>query len=478
MSVAPKFALDELEHQVVAAALAETEILEYVAVRYKGRLSGRLSSLFNAAHSYYNITRGLLTRDALQSILINNEPDFQKHAEYLALFDTLKSAPYATYSDSDRRWFLHQFDEEWKVKQTGTILARAAEVMREGYNVQGRPLTGADAAWQVLSEERLRFNNLTSGSSLHEAEITATTDAAKQDYHWATENKYLGCPLALPEVNERMAGLRAGDLYVVAGFASEGKSFMMLNDAHAAWRSGKNVAIATGEMSVKKYRNRLIALHSNEPHFSMPLQTREIDRGALNVQQHEVFLQVLEDIKENPKYGKFFIFQFPYRATPSLIFNKFASFDQIVPLDLAVIDYMGLMSSERARVSRREELDDLIRETKALALDFGNGRGLALEAGYQTNRVSYETARREGYYTLACFADSAEVEKSADAALWLLSLPQNQDELKAGLVKNRDDELGEHFHLRRNLRYAQLTSLRSSRGRSAAPAASDSILDV
>jgi len=463
--------------QVVAAALTDDQVLEYVNLRFKNRLLGKLGSLLRAADAYYTLTRGLITRDALAQILMNNEPDLTKHQEYLTLYDTLTAAPYSHYSEPERRWFLVEYDNQWKMEFSGQVLAGAAESMRLGHVSHGKRLMGADAAWQYMAERRLEYDNLTAGSALSEAEMTNTTEQAKSDYMWASENKYIGCPLALPEVNDRLAGLRAGDLLLVAAFAAEGKSFMMLNDAHSAWKSGKNVAIATGEMSVKKYRNRFVALHSAEALFKQPLETRKIDRGLLTTEEHEVFLEVLQDIKENPQYGKLFIFQFPFRATPSLIYNKFAQFDQVLPIDMAVIDYLGLMSSERQRVSRREELDDLIRETKALALDFADGRGLALEAGFQVNRQSFETARREGYYTLACFAESSEAEKSADAAVWLLSMPQNPEELKMGFIKNRDEELGEPFFIRRNLRYAQLSTLQSTRGKSS-QARGASLLDV
>ncbi len=209
--------------------------------------------------------------------------------------------------------------------------------------------------------------------------------------------------------------------------------------------------------------------------FKHPIPTTKIERGQLTRDEHEVFLEVLNDIRTNPEYGKFFLFAFPYGATPSLIFNKFAGYDQIIPLGLGVVDYLGLMSSDRMRVSRREELDDLIRQVKAMALSFGGGRGLPLEVGYQTNRQSYEQARRDGYYTLSCFAESSEAEKSADTALWMLNLPQNPEEVKMGFVKNRGDDLGDHFSVRRNFKHAQLLSLKSSRGRDAS---ASSLLDV
>jgi hypothetical protein len=472
--------LDDLEHCVVAAALADTDSLEAVNVRYRDRLSGRLASLFAAAQGYYTITRGPLTRDALAQILMQNEPDLDKHQEYLGLYDVLTSPPYSTFTAEQCRWHLHQYDLEWQVAQTGNILAEAAEAMRSGVTAHGKFVTGSDAAWQVLAQRRLDFDNKTSGGSLHEAEFTATTDHAKHDYQKAAELRASGLsitfPLCVPEAQTLTDGLGPGDLHLVTAFASEGKSFMMINDAHHGWVQGKNVSLASGEMRVAKNRCRFIALHSkwlfDRGKIEAPLETKKIQRGLLDQTEHEIFLQVLEDIKTNPTYGKFHTFQFPFRATPSLIFNRFAAFDQIVPLDLGVVDYLGLMASERARVQRREELDDLIRETKALALDFAGGRGLAIEAGYQTNRASFEKARQDGHYTLACFAESSEAEKSADTATWLLSLQQNPEELRAGFIKNRDDELGEPFHMQRNLRYAQLTSLSTSSAKATSSGAS------
>lgn len=468
---APSWSLEDLEHQVVAASLLDTDILEIVNVRFRSRLKGRLGSLFNAAQVYHNVTRGPLTREALRSILTNNEPDFDKHAEYLALYDSLTSEPYTVYSASDRRWFLHEYDNQWQIRQTGEVLASAAEAMRSGHSAHGRDFRGAAAAWQVLAEARLDFEN--TSTTIHEAEITTTTEQAKHDYHRATQEQYTGCPMALPEVNEHLNGLRVGDMYCITAFASEGKSFMMLNDAYTSWSKGKNVSLGTGEMNIRKYRNRFVALHSAtmqaQGRLPFMLETHKIDRGQLTPEEHEVFLEVLRDIRENSQYGKFFLFTFPYMATPSIVFDKFSNYDRIVPIDLGVIDYLGLLTSDRKRVSRREELDDLIRQTKALALDFGGGRGIALEVGYQTNRASFEQARREGYYTLACFTDSPEMEKSCDSALYLLSQTQDPNQLKCGFIKNRDDELGEPFYIQRNLRSAQLTSLQSNRSRAAGP---------
>lgn len=430
---APSWTLEDLEHQIVAASLAHTDILELVNVRFRGRLTGRLASLFTAAAAYFTVTRGPLTREALFSLLADNEPDFSKHEEYLALYDAFTAPPYSDYSDSDRRWFLHAYDQEWQKRQTGLALASAAEAMRGGHHAHGREFTGASAAWQVLAEARLDFEN-SSPSSIHEAELTSTGDSAKQDYHIATESRYSGCPLGLPEVNDILNGLRPGDMYIITAFAHEGKSFMMLNDAHTSFVAGRNVSLGTGEMNIKKYRNRFIALHSaylaRKGTIPQAIPTMSIDRGILTPEEHAIFLQVIEDYTTNPTYGKFFLFQFPFRSTPSVVFNKFSDYDRIVPLDMGIVDYLGLLTSERSRVSRREELDDLIRETKALALDFAGGRGLALEVGYQTNRQSFERAQQNGYYDLTCFSESSEAEKSADAALYLLSQRQNPNELK------------------------------------------------
>lgn len=474
-STPQRLSLDDLEHHVVAAALADTDILEVVHARIASRLRGRLSSLFNAAQAYFGVTHSALPRDALQQMLQRSEPDPTKHDDYLGLYDMLTNPPYSELDQATRRWHIHSFDEEWQIAQTGSVLAEAAEALRSGHQSHGKDLVGAPAAWALLMDRRVDFDRYVTGTGNQEAELTTTVDRAKHDYHKATQSDYLGAPLALPEVNARLYGLQPGDMHIITAFAHEGKSFMMLNDAHTAWKSGQNVALATGEMSVPKYRARFIALHSCEPQFPLKLATTKIERGQLSKEEHECFLQVLEDLRTNQAYGKFFLFAFPFGATPSLVFNKFAGYDKVAPIGFGIVDYLGLMSSDRMRVSRREELDDLIRQTKALALDFGGGRGLPTEVGYQTNRQSYEQARRDGYYTLSCFAESSEAEKSADSAVWLLSLPQNTDELKMGFVKNRGDELGEHFVVRRNFKHAQLTSLKSSRGRSSS---ASSLLDV
>lgn len=476
------YSLDELQHYVVAAALVDTDLLEQVMAKFMPRLTGELASLFQAASAYYNITRGCLTREALISILSNNEPDISKHERYLALYDSLVGPPYSEIGDPERRWFLHQYDLEWQRNWTGMCLARAAEAMREGIGQNGTKVVGADAAWQVIAEARIEFENHTSGGVLNDAEVTANVDHARRDYETAKHSEYKGLPLAIPEVQTTLRGIRAGELLIVTAYASEGKSFFMLNDAYEAWRHGHNVAVATGEMTYDEYRYRLMALHSCDPKFPHPILTTEIEDGSLSDEDEKIYWEVLEDFATNPQYGKFFIFQFPRRATPDMIFNKFAAYDQIAPLDMGVVDYLGLMGSSRSRVQRREELDDLIREVKSMALDFADGRGLAVEAGYQTNRTSYMQALSDGYYTLSCFAESSEAEKSANKALWLLRMPQNPTEIKAGVIKNRGGELGEPFYMQENYKHAQLASLRrssaGSQGQPAATSVGDALLDI
>jgi hypothetical protein len=457
--------LDDLENHVVAAALADTDLLEVATTKVGARLRGKPASLLRAASAYFNLTRGALDRPALAQILANSEPDLDKHQDYLALFDALTAPPYTELNEAQRRWLVHQFDIEWRRNATGNILAEAAEKMRIGHTAHGRDLIGSDAAWQFLAEARVTFESNTGADAHTEGELTEQTDLAKQDYHLAKESKYIGAPLSLPECNDLTGGLRNGDLHFEAGYANEGKSFIMLNDGHNSWLVGRNVAIATGEMSVAKYRSRFVALHSSyladKGKVPFPIETKKIDRGLLSDEEHEVFLAVLEDMKSNPAYGKLFVYKFPWKTTPSTIFNKFAQWDQVVPLGLGVIDYLGLCSSDQQRVSRREELDDLIRQTKQLAMTFRGDEGIPVIAGYQVNRQSFERARQDGYYTLACFSESSEAEKSCDTAVWILSQPQNPNELKIGFNKNRDDELGDHFFIQRDFKYARIRSLRS-----------------
>jgi replicative DNA helicase len=278
--------------------------------------------------------------------------------------------------------------------------------------------------------------------------------------------------------------MRVGDMVVYAAYAHEGKSFFLLNDAHLNWVQGKNVAYANGEMGGFKLPHRWVSLHAawlyNQGKVPLPLETRKMDRGLFSKEEHEVFLSVLDDIRNRGggKYGRFFHHTFGLNTTPSTIFNKFAADDQIVPLDLVCVDYLMLLASESRRVTNREILDEVIRHSKQNALSFRKGAGIPLLTAYQTNRASYERATQEGYYNLSCFAESSEAEKSADAAIWLLNLRQNPNEVKVGVMKNRDDELGEPFHVTRDFKHAQLLSLQSSRGRAAAGGPGAGLLDL
>lgn len=475
--VAPKETLHDLERHAVSAALFDTGNLEYVVAHYSNRIGGQTGSLLKAAQAYFTIARGTLSRSALEKILAQNVPDIDKHAEYLALFDALTGAPYNTLTQEDRRWKLHEYDQEWQKQETGNILALAAESMREGHEVNGQKLVGAGAAWSVIHEGFLRLESAKSGAVASESEITSTANRAKQEYARAAQSTYRGVPMALPELNDIYGGLKPGAMHIVAGYANEGKSFILVNNALKSFTAGHNVVFASGEMTDVEMRARFYALHSCDPKFPHPIESRHIEYGVLSKEDHEIFLNVLEDLQSTPTYGKLYTYQFPFRSTPQTIFNKVSVYNQVVPIDALYIDYLGLMASDTRRVSRREELDDLVREVKARTLSFDQGRSISLEAAYQVNRQSYERALAEGHYTLTCFAESSEVEKSADMATWLLALPQNPDQLKMGVIKHRGGSKGEEFFVEHNFKHAQIRSMKSKRSQSkSTPSPADLLL--
>ena len=221
---------------------------------------------------------------------------------------------------------------------------------------------------------------------------------------------------------------------------------------------GKNVFFATSETVRSTVRRRIIARHSRLPQFGLEkgLDSTDLKRGSLSPKQEEVLKEVVHDMDHNPNYGKIYIAQIPRGATLSYLearMNRQASMWQI---DLGVMDYIALLKSDRRRNSEREEMNEVIKDTKVFATSFNDGDGVPFITPWQIRRESHVDALRTGAYGLASLSDTAEIEKSADGIYTLLRTPESPGEVSFQTLKLRDGEIPNAINLVHDFRNAYL----------------------
>jgi len=294
-----------------------------------------------------------------------------------------------------------------------------------------------------------------------------------------------GYKSALKQMDDVLSGARRCELWIHAAFTGGMKSTFMLNWAYnQAVIYGHNCLIFSLEMPYNQCRRILYAIHSIHPKF------REI-RVRLGLQQDletDVGLdyQAIRDGKLNelhPNARKFYldyvipdfngedVVQHPYMkcdyakihievADPDkddFTMHDLRSMAEVIyskdPFSMIFVDHCGLMSPRRHRQSTTENLNEVIRDLKKLALGFNRGMGMAVVGLFQISREGYKSALKQkektgkAGYNLTHLSYANEAERSGDivTATWIDEDLKNQSRVQFDQLKGRDGPMFKPF---------------------------------
>lgn len=258
-------------------------------------------------------------------------------------------------------------------------------------------------------------------------------------------------------------GWQNGELIICGAFAGQGKSQFALNVVyHAKIVQKKNSLVFSLEMPVQQYGRRFLSRHSLHPKFggdlSDGLPYNSIKNGALSSREEKVLEHIKNDLKSD-EYGKMEIIQMGSHTTVDDLVAKAAVYSSKMRVDLIVIDYITLLQAARKRNQDREEFAQIIKDIKQFAMSFDKGRGVPILSLSQISREQFTKALKIHEYSITSFAETSEVERSSDMALWLLRGPEEvgTHKLKGGVVKYRDNNCGDPFELCEQFSHSKLS---------------------
>lgn len=187
--------------------------------------------------------------------------------------------------------------------------------------------------------------------SLSEAVSEAIT--ALQD-RYDREDPISGLRTGLRDLDERLCGLHPGDLIIVAGRPSMGKTALAMNIAeHVALDLRKHVAVFSLEMGRQQLADRMLASQG-------AIDLGRIRSGKLHDDDWDRMTQALSRIHEAPMHINERATNAPQiRAVARRLHRK-------TPLSLIVIDYLQLMTEAKGD-NRNEQLSNVTRGLKLLA---------------------------------------------------------------------------------------------------------------
>lgn len=400
-------------------------------------------ALFLLMERYLETTGGVLTKAALNDQLTRNNVDAGKIALYETTYDVLTELQ---VDDHDFKWSVEQLKDISAAKQTAEALTEGMEILNRGVkSSKGEDLFGHnDARAHILT----KFADIDRNLSMQESPEGDSRQEA--DEIWAELKNPVstgGIRFGIPALDSRIDGLQNGELDLIVGYTSSGKSTLSSTQLpwSAAIEQGKNVVILTTETLRPQIRRRLIARHSRLEMFGLEegINSRQLKSEAfMTAEQRKILPDIIDDYTTNPAYGKLVIVQVPRNATISSCEGKVNRYLREFDVNLVVIDSINLLKPDRRFTSRREELAATLQEAKQFATTFADGRGVPVVSPWQTNRDSWKSAQDAGYYNSSALAETSEASASSDIVITILEPMKKErySDVNVQVVKNRDGE--------------------------------------
>jgi replicative DNA helicase len=224
-------------------------------------------------------------------------------------------------------------------------------------------------------------------------------------YHLENKSDVTGLPTGFADLDEKTAGLQQGDLVIVAGRPSMGKTAFALNMAeHVAVNNGVPVAIFSMEMGATQLAMRLLGSIAR-------VDQHKMRTGRLNDEEWGRLSTAMGKLHDAP------IFIDETAALNSLELRTRARriHRQCGKLGLVMVDYLQLMSapSSNQNENRATEISEISRSLKALAKELS----APVVALSQLNRA-LET-RNDKRPMMSDLRESGAIEQDADVILFI-----------------------------------------------------------
>jgi len=286
--------------------------------------------------------------------------------------------------------------EEYAIRRR--MLTAANELARLAYNQQqtvDTVLSEAEKAIFGISERRIRHDLQPIQQVL--SEVYDRVDQLSR----RSEDIY-GVPTGLIDLDHLLGGLQKSDLLIVAGRPATGKTGFLLSVAkNAAQKHKKHVAVFSLEMSNEQLVQRLIAQETG-------IDTQRLRSGKLNEDEWPLFTHAIEVLADT----MIFLDDTP-AITPLQLRTKCRRLHMEYNLDLVIVDYLQLMSSDLRTENRVQEVSYISRNLKVLARELN----VPVLAAAQLSRAVEQ--RGDKRPILSDLRESGSLEQDSDIVMFI-----------------------------------------------------------
>ncbi|MBE6660706.1 MAG: replicative DNA helicase [Ruminococcaceae bacterium] len=208
-----------------------------------------------------------------------------------------------------------------------------------------------------------------------------------------------GTPTGFSGLDKTLVGMGKSDVIIVGARPGMGKTSFALNIAtNVAQSTKKKVCIFSLEMSAEQLVNRIVSSEAMVDSYALrsgelkPEEWEHIAQASARLSGCDILIDDTPGITVTGMKGKL---------------------RRVDNLGLVVIDYLGLMSSDKKIENRANEVGDISRNIKIMAKELG----VPIICCAQLNRGSAD--RSDKRPTLTDLRDSGSIEQDADCVIFL-----------------------------------------------------------
>ncbi len=313
------------------------------------------------------------------------------------------------------------------------LAATAGEIADAAYNPLGR------TARDVLDEAETKVLHIAEQGARGQQQfaelpklLAQVVDRIELLYNRDDPSEVTGIPTGFTDLDRMTAGMQEGDLIVVAGRPSMGKSSLALNiGEHVALSAKLPVAVFSMEMGATQLAMRLIGSVGR-------LDQSKLRIGRLTSEDWEKLTVALGRLNDAPILVD---------ETPALTAMEVRSRARRLlktygKLGLVIVDYLQLMQATTSGENRATEISEISRSMKALAKELK----VPVMALSQLNRSLEQRPNKRP--VMSDLRESGAIEQDADVILFIyrdeVYNPDTQDKGVAEIIigKQRNGPIG------------------------------------
>jgi len=351
--------------------------------------------------------------------------------------------------------FVQQYVESLGIESLGEVCTEAMQIAREGREVRGEEEKGLKDAIQHVTSGATNIHKQIDPRQRAMANVDAV-EFLRKEYETRRDSPMMayGVSTGIRPLDEATKGGQVGELWIIGGFTSHGKTTWLLSWVrHAAIECGFNVMVFSLEMTKQQVWRILACGHSAHPKFDRePLDYEKMKSGTLSAEDERYYLDTLLPDLKSPLYGRIEVETPVGETNLADVRARAEALNRMYPLDMIAIDYVGLLgaSKKSVRADKRQILNDNLAGSKQMALEFDHGHGVLVATPHQLNRQGNKKAQENnGVYEIEALSDANEAERSSDVIVTIYhDTPLRQK--KEGVcthLKNRDGAIVEPWNV-------------------------------